>query len=392
MSIGSAYVTGLGVFLPNDAVDNEHIESVIGKVNKFSERVKRRVLINNGIKSRHYAIDPTTGAQTHTNAQMTATAIRNLCNETGFSLETLQCLACGTSSADQVIPHHGSMVHAELGFPACEVTATTGVCCSGLTAFKYGYMSVLSGLSENAITTGSELASTTLRSEKFSSELDLKRADLDREPMLAFENDFLRWMLSDAAAAVLITNQPRSDGLSLRIDWLDLYSYAHESETCMYYGMKKLEDGGTRFYRSIYDYDELCRDGYLSLAQDVKVLQENLPVMMRKAIMQVQRKRRLQATEIDWLLPHYSSDYFRQPLQDGLIELGLEIPVERWFTNLAYKGNTGSASIFVILEELLQSGRAQPGQRILCMVPESARMSFGFLHLTVVAPGATETP
>jgi len=390
MSSQAAFITGLGVFLPNEPIDNEHIEDVIGKVNKFSERVKRRVLINNGIKTRYYAIDPLTGRQTHTNTQMTAIAVRNLCCDAGFDLNQLQCLVCGTSSADQVIPHHGAMVHAELGFPACEVTATTGVCCSGVTAFKYGYMNVLSGLTTNAITTGSELASSTLRAEKFTSELDLKRADIDREPMLAFDNDFLRWMLSDAAAAVLITDKPRADGLSLRIDWLDLYSYAHESETCMYFGLKKLEGGQAKFYRSVYDYDELCRDGYLSLAQDVKVLQENLPVLMRKAIVEVQRKRALNSEQIDWLLPHYSSDFFRLPLMNGLKELGLEIPAERWFTNLTTKGNTGSASIFVILEELVRSGRAQPGQRILCIIPESARMSFAFLHLTVTAPSETD--
>lgn len=387
MQQASAFVTGVGVFLPNDPVDNEQLELVLGKVNKFSERVKRRVLINNGIKSRHYAIDPATGAQTHTNAQMTAEAIRHLCRQTGFSLDTLQCLVCGTSSADQIIPHHGSMVQAELGIPPCEVTATTGVCCSGVTAFKYAYMNVLSGLCENAISTGSELASPTLRSKKFDPELELKRADLEREPMLAFENDFLRFMLSDAAAAVLISNVPRTEGLSLRIDWMDVLSYANETDTCMYYGMKKNGDGPAQFYRSVYDFDELCRDGYLSLAQDVKILQEKLPLLMSKAAASVRDKRGLQGSQIDWLLPHYSSEYFHQTLYDGMVELGMEVPAERWFTNLQTKGNTGSASIFVILEELLSSGRAKPGDRILCMVPESARMTFGFIHFTVVKPG-----
>ncbi len=387
MQQASAFVTGVGVFLPNVPVDNEQLELVLGKVNKFSERVKRRVLINNGIKSRHYAIDPATGAQTHTNAQMTAEAIRHLCRQTGFSLDALQCLVCGTSSADQIIPHHGSMVQAELGILPCEVTSTTGVCCAGVTAFKYAYMNVLSGLCENAISTGSELASPTLRSKKFDPELELKRADLEREPMLAFENDFLRFMLSDAAAAVLISNVPRAEGLSLRIDWMDVLSYANETDTCMYYGMKKNGDGPNQFYRSVYDFDELCRDGYLSLAQDVKILQEKLPVLMSKAAASVRDKRGLQGSQIDWLLPHYSSEFFRQTLYDGMVELGMEVPAERWFTNLQSKGNTGSASIFVILEELLSSGRAKPGDRILCMVPESARMTFGFIHLTVVEPG-----
>src|SRR4051794_19969032 len=119
----SAYVTGWGVCLPNEPVDNAHIEDVLGQLKSQSAAVKRRVLMNNGIASRYYAIDPATGALTHTNARLTAEAIRALCREFAFSTDDIQCLACGTSSADQVIPSHASMVHAELGSPPCETNS-----------------------------------------------------------------------------------------------------------------------------------------------------------------------------------------------------------------------------------------------------------------------------
>src|SRR5262245_24234883 len=115
MSTGAAYVTGFGVFLPNPPVGNDAIEDVLGHVNKLSTRLKRRILINNGIKSRYYAIDPETKRETHTNAQMTAEAVRATARDGAFPLDALDCLACGTSSADQVIPSHASMVHAEIG-------------------------------------------------------------------------------------------------------------------------------------------------------------------------------------------------------------------------------------------------------------------------------------
>jgi 3-oxoacyl-[acyl-carrier-protein] synthase-3 len=60
------------------------------------------------------------------------------------------------------------------------------------------------------------------------------------------------------------------------------------------------------------------------------------------------------------------------------------IPEERWFTNLYTKGNTGAASVFIMLEELFHSGNLQPGQKILCMVPESGRFIVSFMMLTVV--------
>jgi len=67
-----------------------------------------------------------------------------------------------------------------------------------------------------------------------------------------------------------------------------------------------------------------------------------------------------------------------------MVEVGCEIPYGRWFTNLTEKGNTGSAAIYIILEELFSSGRLKPGQRLLCFIPESGRFSHCFMHLTVV--------
>jgi 3-oxoacyl-[acyl-carrier-protein] synthase-3 len=64
--------------------------------------------------------------------------------------------------------------------------------------------------------------------------------------------------------------------------------------------------------------------------------------------------------------------------------IGFAIPAERWFTNLTRKGNTGSASIFVILEELFHSERLKEGQKLLCFIPESGRFSIAYLMLTVV--------
>jgi 3-oxoacyl-[acyl-carrier-protein] synthase-3 len=67
-----------------------------------------------------------------------------------------------------------------------------------------------------------------------------------------------------------------------------------------------------------------------------------------------------------------------------MAKLGDAPPPQRWFTNLKYKGNTGSASIFIMLEELFKSGKLKAGQRILCLVPESARFTFACMQLTVV--------
>ena len=48
------------------------------------------------------------------------------------------------------------------------------------------------------------------------------------------------------------------------------------------------------------------------------------------------------------------------------------------------KGNTGSASPYIMLDELFRSGRIRPGHKLLMFVPESGRFSSGLIHLEAV--------
>jgi 3-oxoacyl-[acyl-carrier-protein] synthase-3 len=213
---------------------------------------------------------------------------------------------------------------------------------------------------------------------------ELQAQDLAREPMLAFENEFLRWMLSDGAGAWVLTDRPREEGLSLRVDWVDVVSFANEAPSCMYYGAAKRPDGSLESFRLVDEPDALVRGGYLSLSQDVEALRKHLPGLARRAFALSRDRRRLDPGQIDWFLPHYSSEGLRQPLAEGMNEVGFAVPADRWFTNLTAKGNTGSASIYVILDELVASGRVEPGDRVLCFVPESSRFSFALVHLTAM--------
>jgi 3-oxoacyl-[acyl-carrier-protein] synthase-3 len=108
----------------------------------------------------------------------------------------------------------------------------------GMHAFKYAYMSIKTGDAEEAVATGSERFSGSLISNVFKDEAE-KLKELSENPYISFEKDFLRWMLSDGAAAFLMTNKPSETGLSLRVEWVEGFSFAHEVETCMYMAGEK---------------------------------------------------------------------------------------------------------------------------------------------------------
>ncbi len=379
------YITDLAAFLPNAPVANDAIESVLGMINQLPSRTRRIILRNNRIVSRHYAIDPLTGLTTHSNAQLAAAAVRRLRPGPGFSVNDIDCLCCGTSSADQIMPGHGSMVHGELGGRPCEVHSTSGICIAGMSAMKYAWLAVATGQARQAVATGSELASTFLRTRLCGPVPTEKAVALEEQPVLSFEADFLRWMLSDGAGAALLAAAPRAEGLSLRIDWIDQVSFANELETCMYAGATKDEDGVLRGWREQPSMEEANRNGTFLIKQDVKLLnREILHTAVDRTLPLLRAKHRLEADDYAWFLPHYSSDFFRQDLHDRLRDHGLAIPQERWFTNLPTKGNTGAASIYIILEELFHSGRLRPGQKLLCLIPESGRFSMCYMQLSVV--------
>jgi 3-oxoacyl-[acyl-carrier-protein] synthase-3 len=378
-----AYVTRSSICLPNAPVENDQVEAILGRVGERPSRARRIVQRSNGIRRRYYVIDPATGKANYSNASLTATAIRGLAGE-GFALEDIACLVCGTSNPDQLLPNHAVMVHGELGVPICEVVATAGVCLSGTTALKYGWMSVTSGCARNAVVTGSEVASLVLLAQNYKVE-PLKGAQVPEESSeLAFERDFLRWMLSDGAGALLLEPAPRR-GLNLRVEWIDIFSYAHALPACMYMGAEKRSDGALRGWMD-YSACEREANSVFTLKQDVRLLNEAvIEYTLVKPLQQIMEQRSLSAEHVDWFLPHMSSEYFRVPGTAGLERVGLPIPQERWFTNLERVGNVGSASIYVMLDELLRSGKLQDGQHLLCVVPESGRFSSGFIYLTVVA-------
>jgi len=381
----AVYITDLGAFLPNAPVNNQQMEAILGMVNQLPSRTRRIILRNNRIETRYYAIDPASGETTHSNAQLTAEAVRQLRPHADFSLREIECLCCGTSSPDQLMPGHAPMVHGELGGAPCEVLSAAGICTSGMSALKYAWMNVALGLSKNAVATGSELASSFMRA-RLAGEVDPEKATaLEAQPALSFEADFLRWMLSDGAGAAFLSNQPADNGLSLRIDWIELLSFANQMETCMYAGAEKMTDGRLRSWREHGNLQEAVANGSFLVKQDVKLLnQEIITVAVEMALARLVAKYSLKAAEIDWFLPHYSSDYFRPQLQARMEKIGFAIPSERWFTNLASKGNTGSASIYLILEELFRSGKIKKGEKLLCFVPESGRFSISYMLLTAV--------
>lgn len=378
--LNEVYINRLFKFLPNKPVANDEMENFLGKIDGKPSKAKPIILRNNQIKTRYYALDEN-GNPTHNNAQMTAEAIKGLTDES-FSINDIELLACGTTSPDQLLPSHTSMVHGELKCKPIEILSPSGSCCSGMHAMKYAYLSILSGDKNNAICAGSENFSGWMKSKNFKKESDRLQELMD-DPIIAFEKDFLRWMLSDGAGSALLTNKANDSGISLKIDWIESVSYANELETCMYAGGEKTGHWEFKGWKE-FEQEELLDRSVFTLRQDVTLLGDNIVPSGGRFLKEIIERRNVDLDNVNYFLPHLSSEYFRPKIAEELEKIGLDIPAEKWFTNLTKLGNVGAASIFFMLEDLFNSGRLKPGDQILSMVPESARFSYVYALMTVV--------
>jgi len=381
MSFNEVYITNTSSFFPNDPVANDEMEEYLGYINETPSRSKAIVLRNNGIKNRFYALNKG-GIATHSNAEMTAEAVKALFKDNPDEIKNVQLLSTGTSTPDQLMPSHGVMVHGHLPeTKPVEVVSPSGVCCAGMHAFKYAYLSTKAGEVQNSVATGSERFSVSLLSANFEDEAK-RLAALVEDPYIGFEKEFLRWMLSDGAAAFHISNKKNETGISLKVEWMEGFSYANELEPCMYQGSEKMKDGTLKGYQD-YSPEELNAKSILSIKQDVKLLSKNIVLYGGYGVSASLNKHGVKSEEIDYFLPHMSSEFFKDKIYQQLIANGTGIMYDKWFVNLSRVGNVGAASVYFMVDELFHSGKLKKGDKIFLLVPESARFSYMYCLLTV---------
>ena len=380
--MSEAYITRIASYLPNASVSNEEMEEYLGYINGKPSKSKAIVLRNNGIKNRFYALKKD-GTVTHTNAEMAALSIKELFENDPAEIQKVDLLSCATSSPDQLMPSHGVMVHGWLpDVGSVEVVSPSGVCCAGMHALKYAYMAVKLGGKKKAVSCASERLSPVLRSDQFEDEIQ-QLARLEQNPYLSFEKDFLRWMLSDGAGSFLVEGKPNTVGISLKIDWIEGCSYASEEEACMYMGADKLSDGSIKSYKD-FTAEEIKEKSILSIKQDVKLLGEKIVKLGFTKLKTILEEKGVNMEDVSYFLPHLSSYFFESKIDDFFTENGIPIPKEKWYSNLVTKGNVGAASIYIMLDEVFNSGALKRGEKILLAVPESSRFSYMFCLLTVV--------
>ena len=367
------YITSMGKFLPGEPVDNDSMEDYLGKIGGKPSRIRPRILNQNGIQTRYYAIDKEQKTL-FSNAEMAAHAVRDALARGSQEMSEVDFLAAATSQGDFPLPGFASMVHAELDIPPCEIATLHGVCASGVMALKTAMLQVLGGGKKTAVACASEFASRLLKSTRFEAQEKVKTLSL------SFDTEFLRWMLSDGAGAAVLQGSPSSAGLCYEIEWIELKSFANRFEPCMYVGPAK---NGERLasWLDYPSYHAAADDGAINLRQDVRMLGDVVRYAVQ-GLLELADKARLDPAAIDWLVAHYSSHVFRDQSYELAAQAGFDIPQRALVHESVHPGKCRDphrSSCFS--KNCSHSGKLKPGQKVLCLVPESGRFLFGYMLL-----------
>ena len=121
------------------------------------------------------------------------------------------------------------------------------------------------------------------------------------------------------------------------------------------------------------------------LSQDLKILSRYLFTFADKFVEDCLNTHKESFDNYDVILPHMSSFFFQKKMEKVIAKYSNnKESITPYWTNLANVGNTGSASIYIMLDEYLKSHNLKDGQRILLFIPESGQFNFVMVSLTVV--------
>ena len=362
------YITQTAILMPGEPVNNHDMDQFIGSINRLSSRIKERILDENGIQFRHYALDAQ-GKSLNSVTSMGAKVVEALiANNT-----KPQFLAAATTGGDCAAPGLANLIQGELQLPPLETLSVSGICAASIGALSAAAHAVEAQSAETAIAVASEFPSRLFKASRFKN----RGADID------FDAHFLRWMLSDGAGGAALSNKPASSGLSLKINWIHQKSFSGDMPTCMQVGQSR---GNT--LPGYLDYPTLAeaeKAGAFDLRQSIRILPNLFDVGLHEYANLV-KDGHLDPARITHFLCHYSSERFKPMMAELMQKAGIAIDSEKWFSNLSTKGNTGAASIFIMLDELFKTKlqSLKVGDQIFGFVPESGRFTVAYFLMEVV--------
>lgn len=300
----AAKICATGSCLPRYQMPNEEWT---GYVETSDSWIRERT----GIESRHIAKEESC-------VSLAAGAAKRALESANVTADAIDLLLVSTISSEYVMPCAACEVQAAIGADKAVCFDLNAACSGFILAYNTAVSGIEAGLYQTALVIGSECMSHLISWK-------------DRSTCILF---------GDGAGAVLLKASERRPYLPVA------HSDGRQKAALT---MRSRHDGGRDFLAAEYD---LQMDGQAVFKFAVRKVPE--------VIREVLEKNHLRMEDIRYFLLHQAN---RRIIEAVARHLG--IAVEKFPMNVAHCGNTSSASIPILLDELNHEGKLQKGDRLV---------------------------
>ena len=300
----AAKICATGSCLPRYQMPNEEWT---GYVETSDSWIRERT----GIESRHIAKEESC-------VSLAAGAAKRALERANVTADAIDLLLVSTISSEYVMPCAACEVQAAIGADKAVCFDLNAACSGFILAYNTAVSGIEAGLYQTALVIGSECMSHLISWK-------------DRSTCILF---------GDGAGAVLLKASERRSYLPVA------HSDGRQKAALT---MKSRHDGGRDFLAAEYD---LQMDGQAVFKFAVRKVPE--------VIREVLEKNHLRMEDIRYFLLHQAN---RRIIEAVARHLG--IAVAKFPMNVAHCGNTSSASIPILLDELNHEGKLQKGDRLV---------------------------
>lgn len=307
----NAGILGMGHAYPSGILTNADLEKIVDTSDEW-------ITTRTGIKQRHKAAD------NEYTSQFAVKAGKQALERAGIDPNDIDIIICATTTPDQILPSTGCIIQRELG---CENAAGMDVfaACSG---FVYGLTLV-----ESMIRTGQIRYALVIGAEILTKYVDYT----DRSTCVLF---------GDGAGAAVLGPVPKEKGiLATKIRSDGRY------EEQLY-----APGGGTRYGTTHETIEKRMHYFKMKGNELFKIAVRS----MADISLEVLEKAGLTVDDVDLVIPHQAN----QRITDAVAQR-LGVPQEKVYSNIAYHGNTSSASIPIAMDECIQAGKIREGSTVL---------------------------
>jgi 3-oxoacyl-[acyl-carrier-protein] synthase III len=356
-------VAGSGSFLPGAPIPAGEVDTYLGELTEAPEKIRKwlrriRVLMRELVEVEyyHFALDPVTRKFTEDNVTMSVKAAREALADAGMEPGGIELIVYGSAHQDQM-PTASVRIQEALGIEQCAEISVHANCTSAYKALLLGGDLIRNGRYKTALVISSGISSSELIAEYYN------------QPLVKKEELFLRYFLSDGAAAIVLqATDACADGLFMQYNYIESIG-----------GLKPSAMGNKRpaYYMNPREEFEL---GYHHLAQ---MFQEELRAnfherdgsVFLKGLTRMLAKYPVDLARIKFFQVNFPSKHISELIMDECAGLGIDR--KTLYSKMASMGYIGPPMALLCLDRIRKEEQLAKGDIILSFVTEVSKFMQG---------------